>query len=607
MPITYTQILEKDIVPKNVEDYSIKTEVVGKWQKRDVHLAIENTSKKNFGSLKRFGCRLFAGILALLFQKIASAVWALKGTSGKNVIVVVTDLTSSVKDTTHRVSIAAANAQLTPPTPSPLVTPPTSSSLAENINQVSLPLKPKADAIIEQFNSLAEAHHVMREVEAFGEFLKATPLEALNAARLSRKPELLFEKYKYFLKHEGVYIHETIKEITEDMKGEQIRWNQIRQRIYTAAVEANPFILSGKKITWITGSRAAAIPMIEHVAKTAIGRTALVPTGRLLEHNIAPLTGELFRGISASGINQTSLSGTALSGFNDCLRYAQIESFIFDPSKEVEKIKNFDHRYQPIAQLKVAVLRLLLMGEYKGLKDLKDYISDTILKRVDSTPLEKETGWQTSAHLLGELVPINLTRSPAQGVLKRGQVVCVPRSDGTIRFGIISEFIEWSKRYHVIADGDGGFKGVPLDLLQVPSKEALDALAVNALAVKPFLSEKLSLITQILKTEHEQISEIIELFDTVKPLDLSSESQSLIANSFPLIWGSCTVTATPFKSDIKEEQVVLGNAELGKEIEVVFTDSEHVDALRNAVGKYGVTVLSFDAARYIISRQLFAA
>lgn len=98
----------------------------------------------------------------------------------------------------------------------------------------------------------------------------------------------------------------------------------------------------------------------------------------------------------------------------------------------------------------------------------------------------------------------------------------------------------------------------------------------------------------------DQLNDIIKLFDTVKPLDLSEESLSLVYRSFPIVWGSCTLRPEQHEWGEKDEQLVKGSAELGKDIQIVFTDAKHVETLKKAVEKYHVRVLSFDTAKFML-------
>lgn len=77
--------------------------------------------------------------------------------------------------------------------------------------------------------------------------------------------------------------------------------------------------LKSKQLTWLHGTRSPALAVMLNTQKE------LIPTGQLLNRNIYPLTGELLEGISEGGVNQTKLSGTAMSklGAKTTLEYSK--------------------------------------------------------------------------------------------------------------------------------------------------------------------------------------------------------------------------------------------------------------------------------------------
>ena len=74
------------------------------------------------------------------------------------------------------------------------------------------------------------------------------------------------------------------------------RWSTFREYMWTMAMESQSFLENGKKVVFITGSTTASIPLIvktPQIAPELTTQPALIPTGKLLAYDIAPLTGEL--------------------------------------------------------------------------------------------------------------------------------------------------------------------------------------------------------------------------------------------------------------------------------------------------------------------------
>lgn len=76
--------------------------------------------------------------------------------------------------------------------------------------------------------------------------------------------------------------------------------------------------LKNRPISWLHGTRSPALAVMLATDKT------MHPTGKLLERNIIPLSGELGTGIIAGGVNQENISGTSVSklGIATTLNYS---------------------------------------------------------------------------------------------------------------------------------------------------------------------------------------------------------------------------------------------------------------------------------------------
>jgi hypothetical protein len=126
--------------------------------------------------------------------------------------------------------------------------------------------------------------------------------------------------------------------------------------------------LKPPKLKWLTGSKYSALPIIKRLEIPA-----LVPTGKLLKKNLAPLCGECRFGILRNGINRIALSGVRLDEVNTAVGYAKRKHDIFSPKKAGIAIQDFYNKepseenlndfMDNIYIVKLNVLRLLITGQ----------------------------------------------------------------------------------------------------------------------------------------------------------------------------------------------------------------------------------------------------
>jgi hypothetical protein len=234
--------------------------------------------------------------------------------------------------------------------------------------------------------------------------------------------------------------------------------------------------------------------------------------------------------------------------------------------------------------------------------NLKDHIEREISPKipVSEKNAELEAEWEASLPYIGRAFPdewIKFNVEPGEKFIK-GQIVGI-ENDNELKCGMILSCSEEGRCEVLVGKKSGELVTERVEENELaPLKEKLTPIDDMS-----WDSETILAVKEKLQTQKEMVQEIASLFDTVNPIALSEGSLFLINDSFPLVWGSCSVEGEPFQHGIRGERIIRGNAVLGKDIEVVFTDHEHVKALENAVKPYGITVLSFDAARYIMTRQ----
>ncbi len=124
------------------------------------------------------------------------------------------------------------------------------------------------------------------------------------------------------------------KATNEKMSPWKKQWLETKRNIFLSAQEWRPIEsdgkLASKRITWLTGSSTASlIPIFRKATESG---PALIPTGELLKHHIAPLTGELHMGLQ--GVNRSQLSGVTLENHAGALDYAQSAKNTFMYTKE---------------------------------------------------------------------------------------------------------------------------------------------------------------------------------------------------------------------------------------------------------------------------------
>jgi hypothetical protein len=314
---------------------------------------------------------------------------------------------------------------------------------------------------------------------------------------------------------------------------------------------------------------------------------------------MAPLSGELGPGIG--GINRTALSGMGLYALSVAESYARRSGFFggktpvslyvmdFEQEKRIiddyqgSDIKNLSIR--SLSRLKVSVLRLLLMRpENVEIDRIKDQIKE-LKQKIDKSLPPLFTDWRLFGGYIGESAASAACRKlDFNEKLERGQLVVIEEKKV---YGIVSRYDNNNKQYSVITDkkGEGTIESVMF----------FDPSGMQVLE-QPLEPKPLEVDLVQMDTLDKELESIYHLFDTVRPLELNSEERNLIGSSFPIVWASCTLRPVYFSSGIRGEIVVQQSAKLGADIQLAFTDKEHMETLRKQVFPFGVAVMSFEAA-----------
>ncbi len=195
----------------------------------------------------------------------------------------------------------------------------------------------------------------------------------------------------------------------------------------------------------------------------------------------------------------------------------------------------------------------------------------------------------------------NAKRENPKGVLRRGQVVVVPRTGFDVpKYGIVAQKNK-NNSYEILVEKDLTSKTLKPNHIIVVSD---DVLSEQSKQVAPLENSEKLLLEREMKSNREQLQEILDLFDTVKPLNFTDEEKELIENPFPIVWASLSLEPkAQVGTDFAGEQKVTGKAVLGDDIQVVFTNQENVEKLRSLVQEHGVQVYNFEAAYYLLGKE----
>ncbi len=473
--------------------------------------------------------------------------------------------------------------------------------LSKNLT-ASKSTKKAMNQLIKQYDQIVESIEVLSLLRKISQELRGNGSGNLPARPLvTRFTKLINDDVT--IRHDDA-INDLVKAYKSDKKKWKENWTAIRKKIWNVSIESQSFITQGKKFTFITGSKSTSIPSILKIpilAPMLSDKPALVPTGKLLLHNIVPLAGELFMGITEQGINQIALSGMKFAGLDTCVAYATAKSFQFNADTELENIYNTKKLVTifSLPTLRIALLRLLLMGEKKEeYPNIKDHIQKLILLENVNKPIKEN--WPHDASLIGLPCKIKGTK-PKEGELSRGQVVAVPRSNSPVpKYGIIAEIYP-SGDYRVIVEKDGTKKTIDPEHITVIDEKTLSQEAKNQ---EPLTQQDQLTMQKRLKNNKEQLEEILELFDTVKPFEHSQDELDLLNNPFPVVWASVSLESSSLsRSAITGEQFFKGHAALGDDIQYVFTNRENINHLQTILKEHNVQVMSFEAAYYIFRRN----
>ena len=346
-------------------------------------------------------------------------------------------------------------------------------------------------------------------------------------------------------------------------------------------------------------------------------KPSLVPSGELLRHNFAPLTGELSDGILSHGINNHSLSGVIPTHFENALRYTSLQ-FLFDENSALETIfaETADSiQSLDLKSLKVPVLRLLLTNtSVENKVRIRNHLQ-SLQQAIPSTNdiLPNRYVWREALSLLGIKkdtmhLPVSSSRNNEFDSFGIGSVAFVKRSSSSPTLGIVIALSEDQQRYTMLLDQDGVTATAPASCLEPVTVETLRA--VNQQLEKPAPTQsEIAFVLELLSTQKEKLDHLITLIDEIKPLEFDAEDLALLQEPFPLVAASYTIVSGGYvHSDIKGEILARGPQRLGQDIQLFFAPQKNVHAAESYLKKrlegsgQQVQVLSLNAVHYLLSK-----
>ncbi len=345
-------------------------------------------------------------------------------------------------------------------------------------------------------------------------------------------------------------------------------------------------------LKWVHGTSGLCLLFLKRTEHRVI------PTGRLLERRIAPITGEFCSGISLYGINQYATSGMKFQNAQalqtvwhyatlstDYERYDEyligdIESNLKKVETSVQNEENFLH--QPLLKrLAINVLRLRQLDG--GEKLYRDKFYDRI-KNLKG--IERIENYLLYSRILR-------MRKRMEVAISRDEVELLSHDfDAKLRFSDIpydqNDDLLCYKNEAINAHFCAFIANQVHQIGQKMSKQDFSSFIFNIKRSEDYSDHKWS----VDKTErllHRDIARITKAFeDSPTPICFSKEEVERIRKTkfFPLVLASTKIEGLSEEGDLQESPV-RHSLLLGKDIDVLITDEDHFKEVQQYVQEYG--------------------
>jgi hypothetical protein len=483
------------------------------------------------------------------------------------------------------------------------------------LNNLSYAQKESFRNIVRTYRHLTETTHNLRILKEFRKALKVAakqspqlPLEEIISIFIKRVSscKILSLFVPFISDHKGLgrtdiinqnqekYAEQTkstsqslIEELTS-LSHQKPLWKAIKNKYIKSLFGSKEFSLSlkGKKIEWLTGSTSASLVLMLEKTKHSRDAMSLKPLGRLLNENVVPLSGEInndypsYLGCGTmQHINEYHLSGTLLKDLEVAEWYANSITYHLPEKNDLElgiqsilnklincfgddsdHYKNSGSFINEIVKLtvhlKIYVLKLL---NIYGISDeMKEQIDQKIKKIISLLP-PKGTKAITEKNLLRLYATIS--KILPQNLIDGLTNLLEHDFDKPIHEYLVSHNItldQFSEEFKTKANSSFSFK---------------------------------------INSPEEILEETNLAMQSVSPL--SNRTLNHVRSAFPLIWASITVDSFIDIGNITVEKPVQGSLELGKDIQVAFTEDKNIDKLREMLGETEITVLPIEYAYHM--------
>lgn len=484
------------------------------------------------------------------------------------------------------------------------------------------------EKVIKNYNEIKQGYEILMDLSHLKKEIKDRLAQGENPLHLNIHMLKIGLKFDKLIQFTQLRATEIVKQKDKES------WKKLRKIIFEASVEAKEIIKQKKPFRWVTGSKASSLLGIARVAQTNIAnyKPALVPTGLLLEHQIVPLSGEITWGIGKFGVNQDNLSGKDPLGLDVCFNYASGNTYIFNAEFERQAIeefkfpamdlRNYHSYFTAIERLKIAILRLKLMGLYtKEIDQQVQRIKDEIVPYIQEAKKDNDS-WKQYAPLICQDITnqsqFNTGTHEAQ-FYQAGQLVGV----NVYTYDEFEAF--WGKKkVKTIEHKIGVITDIAGDQVQVRcdkhpksrvitstkelfslSKIALDEeLKKNSLSNNE-IQKSIQSLEPLLDSFPEWSLKTLNNLSDVEPWQLTEKEKAILQDPYPIVWGSFNLKSEPFQSGAGWENLVKGPAVIGEDIQIAFTSQERVKDLQSFLDEMlapyhaKVTVMSFEAGFYL--------
>lgn len=398
------------------------------------------------------------------------------------------------------------------------------------------------------------------------------------------------------------------------------RWRKLQKSLLEGYQRARPLISqdNGRQLTWVTGtSTGMLVPMVRLQIPELQG-PALLPTGTLIEHGFAPLSGKLDRGIEGGGVNQSRLSGYKFPRIFDALEYADRAKTwrISKVQDELDIVNAYmenwlgkdGYKKDSFSRTQIALMRLLFARAQgmQGAKEALESVKPLIQIRINSIP--------TTAHQVekfGAIIGTDVLRGGRaidEESVAVGMIVGQRESSGRTTYGVVSRYRIFDGDLQCCVRNNESERWVR-EAVEMYTDEELATATEKVLAEEGGKSKTISFP---FKTEKAALKDFIHSIDSEDTYPKMNEDETyLVQNPSGLLFGSWTINRKDLRkvaSEVVGERAATGPQKLGKDIQVAFAEDDGVERVKKYLCQLPehsrIHVLSIKALLYLTAAYI---